>query len=218
MKARFGEIKEFKTCYGAPPVGNYALETGDDKNVKWDHCREQFAAKFNELTPGFFFSHPSGKGQDIAEFVTKFEAITFSRMRKPHDYSSFSKTTKETILWVAPTPFWLNCLMKRSLLTIILRCGINYVADTDNFDDALFGDYKESVYAKETRSATLRFMFGFTNFTGSPQNVGSYSSVVKHGWREEFQKLDDCTIRRRLALPDGEVREASIIGVESLWT
>lgn len=213
MKARFGEIKQLKQCYGAPPVGNYALEAEPPKGVHWDHCREQFASKFNEITPGFFFSHPPGKSLDVGEFVAKFESIT--GFKQP---STFSETNKDNILWTEPSRTWLDCQMKRSLLTIILRCGMNYVVDEDNFDDALFGDHKESVYVKETRSATLRFMFGFTRFTGNIAAITSSTSVVKHGWREEFKPLDDSTIRRRLVLPEGETREASIIGVESLWT
>lgn len=212
MKAQFGEVRKFKQCYGTPPVGNYALEAEPPKGVHWDHCREQFASKFNEVTPGFYFSHPPGKSLDVGEFITKFESIVGI---KP---SAFAETQKDTILWTEPSRFWLQCQMKRSLLTIILRCGMNYIMADDNFDDALFGEYKESIYPKETRSATLRFMFGFTHFTGNVSAITSTSSVVKHGWREEFKPLDDSTIRRRLVLPEGEAREPSIIGVESLWT
>jgi len=212
MKASFGEVKKFK-CHVQPPVGNYALEAEPPKDVHWDHCREQFAAKFNELTPGFYFSHPVGKSHDVGEFLAKFETIIGLTA-----FSTFSKTEKESVLWIVPAAFWTNCQMKRSLMTIILRCGINYDSAKDNFDDALFGEYKETTYVKETRSAMLRFMFGFTKFTGTLNPITSTSSVIKHGWREEFQKLDDSTIRRRLVLPEGAARESSIIGVESLWT
>lgn len=213
MKASFGEIRKFKQCYGTPPVGNFALEAEPPKGVHWDHCREQFASKFNEITPGFYFSHPPGKSLDVGEFVAKFESIV--GLKQP---TTFCETQKDTILWAEPSRFWLDCQMKRSLLTIILRCGINYITTSDNFDDALFGEHKESQYVKETKSATLRFMFGFTRFTGKCDAITSTTSVVKHGWREEFKPLDDSTIRRRLVLPEGETREASIIGVESLWT
>jgi hypothetical protein len=219
MKSRFGDKKYFKSCYGAPPVGNYALEVEPPKSPHWYHCREQFATKFGTDTVGFFFSHPSGKGEGVAEFVVKFETILgLDALSKPFDYSSFALTTKDNILWTQPSDFWKDCYIKRSLLTMILRCGMNYDPAQDNFDDALFGEqYKETLYVRETRPALLRFMFGFTKYTGQTPTAGSYTSVIKHGWREEFMKMDEATIRRRLVLPEGETREPSIIGLESLW-
>ena len=211
MKALFGEIRKFK-CHVQPPPGNYALDSEPPKDVHWDHCREQFAAKFNELTPGFYFSHPLGKSHDIGEFIAKFETIIGLS-----ELTTYSHTEKNSVLWVVPAKFWSDCQIKRSLMTILLRCGVNYDISKDNFDDALFGDYKETIYVKETRSAMLRFMFGFTKFTGTLNPITNSSSVIKHGWREAFQKLDDSTIRRRLVLPEGVTRESSIIGLESLW-
>lgn len=210
MEAFFGEVKKFK-CHVIPSVCNYALEAEPLKDIHWDHCREQFAAKFDEFTSGFYFSHPAGKSCDVAGFIAKFETIIGLS-----EFSTYSKTNKESVLWVSPIKFWTNCEMKRSLMTLLLRCGINYDSSKDNFDDALFGDYKESIYVKETKSAILRFMFGFTKFTGE-LNQKTTSLVVKHGWREEFQKLDDSTICRRLVAPEGLNLESSIIGVGSLW-
>lgn len=217
MHAKFKEDKSLINCWGNPAIGSFALEAYNDKGISWDHCREQFAAKFSSVTNGFYFSHAEGRSLDVAEFVSKFEQIIFSNMNSILDCSFFAKTSKTGVLWIEPSNFWLDCLIKRSLLTIIMRCGLNYSLTKDNFDDALFGNYKESEYLKETRSATLRFMFGFTKFTGAIKNVSNYASVQKHGWREEFQKLDDCSIRRRLVLPEGEQVEKSIVGMESLW-
>lgn len=218
MKARFAEQKNLLKCWTIPPVGNFALEACNDKAIVWDHCREQFAAKFNSVTSGFYFSHPENRGHDVAEFITKFELIVAANRAKSFNTSIFRKTCKNSIIWIEPSFFWIDCLIKRSLLTILLRCGINYDMSLDNFDDALFGEYKESEYVRETRSATLRFLFGFTKFNGPVHNVANYASVQKHGWREEFQNLDDCSIRRRLILPEGELHEISIVGMESLWT
>lgn len=218
MKPQFGEQKQFKQCYGTPKEGHFALEAEPPKSVHWDHCREQFAAKFNETTSGFFFSHPVNKGENVAEFLAKFETILAAGLTTPFSFSHYAKTTRETILWVAPARFWVDCHMKRSLLTLVMRCGMNYDPAADNFDDALFGEqFKETQYARETRPALMRFMFGFTRYTGSLPNLGSYTSVIKHGWREEFMKMDEPTIRRRLVLPEGEPKEISIIGIESLW-
>jgi hypothetical protein len=59
-------------------------------------------------------------------------------------------------------------------------------------------------------------MFGFTQFTGK-SNVNPNSTVIKHGWREEFLRLDDFAVRRRLVLPKDVNREMSIVGIETLW-
>lgn len=212
MTAYFGLKKElnYKQFAVIPPVGNFALDD-PEKQFHWDHCREQFAAKFTDAK-GFYFSHPENKGLDIANFLHKFETIVgFSQ-----PFSIYCETNKDIIIWIEVSSFWLPCLMRRSLLTILLRCGINYVTAKDNFDDALFGEYKESIYARETRSAILRFMFGFTEFAGK-QAETFQTSVIKHGWREEFQKIDDSVVRKRLILPHGTTKETSIVGVESLW-
>lgn len=221
MKAVFGDEKNFKQCYGTPIPGNFALEVDPPKDVKWHHCREQFAAEYCEGIAGFFFSHASRKGEDVANFLVKFESIlSLPDLKTPYPYSTFSKTNKQTILWVEASRFWRLCQMRRSLLTVILRCGLNYDTAADNFDEALFAEkfIKQNEYARDTRPALLRFMFGFTKFTGVFPAVGSYTSVLKHGWAEEFKKKDESTIRRLLVLPDGEPRESSVVGIESLWT
>lgn len=209
-KAKFRAKKKFKFI-SQPLVGSFALEIDPPKDVRWDHCREQFAAKFNESIEGFYFSHPIGKSYDIGEFINKFELII-----GVENYTEFAITEKQNILWIKQSDFWTNCQIKRSLFTILIRCGMNYDAKIDNFDDVLFGEYKENIYLKETKSALLRFMFGFTYFTGKINNYTS-TTVVKHGWKEEFSKLDNSTIRRRLILPDCKKIKSSIVGLESLW-
>ena len=60
-------------------------------------------------------------------------------------------------------------------------------------------------------------MFGFTQFTGQkPIAALQPQTVIKHGWREEFQKIDETLIRRRLVSPN-ESKESSLVGLESLW-
>lgn len=211
MESLFGPKKKIR-CHVQPSIGNFALDTIPPKDVHWDHCREQFSAKFNESIDGFYFSHPKGKSIDIAVFINKFEKLV-----EAQKFSTFSRTEKQTIMWIEPSSFWRDCPIKRSFFTIVLRCALNYDLEKDNFDDVFFGDYKENSYIKETKSAVLRFMFGFTKFNGSVSKISLTAPVIKHGWREEFIKLDDSTIRRRLIKPEGTKNEKSIVGIESLW-
>jgi hypothetical protein len=59
-------------------------------------------------------------------------------------------------------------------------------------------------------------MFGFTQFNGK-LSTKPIANIVRHGWREEFLRLDEFAIRRRLISPENVAREMSIVGVETLW-
>ena len=208
MQAKFGQKKYFK-CPVIPPVGNFALDPNEFP-IHWDKCREQFAVKFDEFTPGFYFSHPQDKAFNIAEFIAKFESVLEIK-----DLTSFCLTNKQSVLWIEPSYFWKNCQMKRSLFTLIIRCGFNYSLEKDNFDDALFGDYEETVYIKETKLAVLRFMFGFTQFVGRIQPCFAFTTVIKHGWREEFIKSNLAEIRNKLT--NVEKIQENFISKGSIW-
>lgn len=200
--------KHFKQIYATtPPKGNFAI---DKDPVFWDHCREQFAPKFTQDIKGFYFSHPADKGINIAEFLEKFEIVSGF-----HENSRFSRTNKPEVLWVMPSKLWLNCELKRSLLTIILRCGFNY--NGENFDDALFSPrFDETLYVRDTKLAVMRFMFGFTFFTGTYKNTSN--TIHKHGWREEFQNLEEPVIKKLLVRPIGANKDIpTVVGLESIW-
>lgn len=210
MKARFSETHRILSCIN-PAVGNFGLEFKNGKEVRWDYCREQFACKFTEKTEGFFFSHPHGKIYDVGEFLTKFEFIVGINQT-----TIFCESGKTNITWIEPANFWKNCFMKRSLLTLLLRCGMNYDVSKDNFDDALFGSYKECDYIKETKLAVIRFMFGFTQFTGRVF-FDTTGTLIKHGWREEFSKLDNLMVKKKLVMPQELKEEQTLVGINSLW-
>lgn len=100
-----------------------------------------------------------------------------------------------------------------------MRCAQNYSIAADNFDDALFGvAYKENVYIIETKMAVLRFLFGFTKYTGICPSISLSATVIKHGWKEEFHKLTQSEIKNRLVLPDGIKYHHNIVGSEFLWS
>jgi hypothetical protein len=209
----FGE-KEYKHILSQPPVENFALDVLPPKAIQWDYCREKFAVRFNELTTGFYFSHPPCLGEGIAAFLIKFEKIV--ALDEEIIISNFSKTDKDTILWIEPSEFWKKCAIKRSLLTILVRCGINYDPKKDNFDEVLFSEkYSQNIYLRETRSALLRFMFGFTKFVGTIPRPGFHITIDKHGWREEFINLSDFMIRSRLVSPKSSFSE--VLNIDAIW-
>jgi hypothetical protein len=223
MKVTFGDKKPLSQCYSVPAEGQFALEAEGEKSLHWDHCREQFLGKFKEGIPGFYFSHKADRGVNIAGFVLKFEEVVGAEL-KSLSFSHFSETGRETVLWVEPSGFWRSCLLKKSLLTLLLRCGSNYDNVRDNFDDALFGpEYNENKYARETKNAIMRFLFGFTKFSGTlnqtvpVQTMGTTSTLIRHGWHAEFDKNTIYDVRRKLIRPSDESHEVSLVGAESLW-
>lgn len=223
MKVTFGDKKTLNQCYSAPAEGQFALDADGGKSLHWDHCREQFLGKFLESINGFYYSHKHQRGEDVAGFVLKFEEIINSESQNNFPFSTFSQTEKDNILWIQPSSFWKTCLMKKSLLTLLVRCGLNYCCDKDNFDDALFAEHNENRYARETKNAVMRFLFGFTKFTGSVSQsvpvsaMGSTSTLIRHGWHVEFEKNTIYDVRRKLIRPEGENPEVSLVGIESLW-
>jgi hypothetical protein len=214
----FLPTKDITLIYCSPPVGSFAVEKEKNKLTQWDHCREQFAAKFDDKIVGFYFSHKAEKAEDIVAFLHKFEKIIQKSNAYPKlKFSDFGLTSVPHILYIEPSNFWKDCFFKRSLFTLVLRCGQNYSIKDDNFDDALFGyQHKESNLMIETKPAVMRFMFGFTKYTGITPVLGQ-ANIIKHGWKEEFHKLDESEIKNRLVLPDGVKKPSNIVGSESIW-
>jgi len=218
MLAKFNETRNIYLPYCTPNSGNFALDSESGRVSHWDTCREQFAAKFFETTEGFFFSHRENKGYDIANLIHKFESvIKISHDDYKFDNSEYSFTNSPHVLFIKVSRFWRECFFRRSLLTLIIRCGQNYDSTIDNFDEAIFDEkYKETTYINETKMAVFRFMFGFTKYTGIPPIVGG-TTVIKHGWKEEFSKLDMQELRTRLVLPDCFKKSTNIVGLDSVW-
>ena len=211
-------LREISLVYSNTPLGGYALEK-EGKLQHWDHCREQFAVRFDEKVEGFYFNHKPDTAEAIAQFIKKFELILqkSDKCQIPF-FTEFAYTSKPNIIYIQLSDFWKDCFFKRSLFTLLVRCGQNYTRKPDNFDEALFGcNFKESTYLLETKNAVMRFMFGYTKYTGISPVIGQ-GTVIKHGWKEEFYKLTVDEIRNRLVLPDGASKTISLVGNDSLWS
>jgi hypothetical protein len=205
MSVEFGEPKIVDNLSPSEPIlGSFSLQGPLD----WRKCREQFAKIFTENTEGFFFSHPNACGENVAAFLVKTEDV-LGASHKTLPRSKFSKTNMPYALWVSPSDFWKECPMRRSLLTILLRCGFEYRQDLDNYEEALFSD----VYAKETQNAVKRFLFGYTRFI----NGSGIYVTDRHGWRESFiNKMTD-DIRVKLVRPNNSTIEPTLIGLGTIW-
>ena len=174
--------------------GSFALE---NTPLRFETCRERFAKQFNKDKKEFFFKHIPDKGIEIATFVNKIEDL-LSLDKK----SKFSETNRNTILWVECSEFWSQCPMKRSLFTILLRAGMLYETKKDNFEESLF----EEKYVNRTKRAVMRFLFGFTEYSGPPivSNSGTGTGTVPYntGWVTIFEKKDDDFLISNLVATD----------------
>jgi hypothetical protein len=177
MGATFGDQKSVLIVDENPEPGRFALYADPPKQPSWEKCREKFAAMIKPETPGFLFSHSPTQGTHVAGFLSKSEDILDLNLR-----SVYSLTDRENVLWVEPARFWMDCWIRRSLLTILLRCGMYYDCGSDNYEDALFGKGDEKDQAREytnrTKPAVMRFMFGFTKFV-MPEGMSEPTGVVQ---------------------------------------
>ena len=112
--------------------------------LDWMYCRERFDSFFKCETEQFFFSVNPIHTQSVAQFIWKTEEILGQDKR-----TGFCRTNRNYCLAVRPSEFWRQCPMRRSLFTILLRCGSKYYPDQNNYEDALFSQN----YLKDTENA-----------------------------------------------------------------
>ena len=197
-KTLFGPIRKHKSPSFAPHPGCYYLEGGEH----WEKCRDTFEKQIDETVGGFYFNH-KGNSQTVAEFIHKTEQVlNFESLTQPWDYSKFNPTNREDILWIEPSEFWRGCKIRRSLLTVLLRAGMNYV-DSTNYDESL-----QSVwYVRETKMAVMRFLLGFNKFVGDRER----------GWVGTFRGKKEDDIKIALVLPEQEKSPFNYVNLGTLW-
>jgi hypothetical protein len=217
MYATFTGTKSVFVIDDEPEAGRYALDAVPPKQPSWEKCREKFARYMLPETEGFFFSHNRNQGSNVAGFLAKSEEIL-----ELSDRSNYSHTEKDIILWVAPARFWMNCWVKRSFLTILLRCGMYYDPERDNYEEALFGNGTEADAAREytnkTRLAVMRFMFGFTKFVAPAGVTEPAASETIHSklWVEVFK---DRSIKelKTILVSEKPTKGFGLLGTDAIW-
>jgi hypothetical protein len=187
-KKKSNDILYIDTAY-RPEAGSFAIPVpkysykriGDSferidpdryKVIQWCTCRDLFHSRLYNLKL-FFFSHQTGKGRSVSEFMQKVESILEIKNR-----SEYGATQRKTIMWIKPSYWWTQRAMRRSLYTILLRAGNGYSPSKDNFEEALFSNF----YTTKTQYAVRRFLAGNTIYTGK-----------KKGWYNQFHNIDSNT-------------------------
>jgi hypothetical protein len=90
---------------------------------------------------------------------------------------------------ILPSRFWSCCLVRRSLLTILLRCSDQYDPKINNYEQAI----KSNSFALETFDSIKRFLMGHTEFKGKMDN-----NDPKRGWYSIFKDVPRETLKKLL--------------------
>lgn len=199
-------LKIAKQIRRKPGPNQYALE---NEELNWEHCRENFSKIFKQHMSGLFFSHLPENDSNISSFIQKTEQILIVGALQKINKSKFYNTNLNFALWVEPSSFWMKCPMKRSLFTLLLRCGSYYDKNKDNYEEALY-----SVdYSKSTKKALQRFLYGFTEFSYNGEN---FEGIGK-GWVSYFANKDCSSVCSKLKSPKEFSKTNFLFGGEILW-
>jgi hypothetical protein len=115
-------------------------------------CREGFHRN-NRILSSLLFSHSLGEGQKIAHFIRKTEKKL--GLKK---FTQCGPTNVPSISWFKINPFWNKNPLRKTLFTILLRCGRRFSPQHNNFKTAL----DSNSYILETRPAVDYFFKGNT--------------------------------------------------------
>jgi len=133
------------------------------------YCREYFQDEACRVRR-FLFSHRFNKGDNVAQFMRRVE-----RRLNLDKYSQLYQTNRRTITMVRPNAWWMDTSMRKSLFTLLIRAGVHYEPEIDNFESAIFS----IDYTANTKYAVQRFLLGYTKYTGKVR-----------GWVAQFHEGD----------------------------
>lgn len=197
-------IKQVKQIRKKPTPGQFSL---DKEELDWDPCRETFAKKLTVFEKGFYFSYGYDQEKNVAAFIEKTEEVLKTAALQNIKNSKFFRTNLNFAIWIEPADFWMECSVKRSLFTLLLRCGLSY--DMINYEKTLF----QNQYSTVTKKALQRFFYGFTKFVKQEE---IFEGIGK-GWTSYFANKNSQIICEKLQQPDYLSNKKFLFGEDVLW-
>jgi hypothetical protein len=197
------EMKEIRRSYdvsrgylGVP------VDYVDDNNrnysfggINWYSCREDFHRCSIGLRFHYFaYCYPAhvqaGESpnvpRNISAFFDKIEDTLGLNIRTKMGMTVLPSGAITQAMWIK-RPLWWTCEnMRRSLFTALLRAGLVYDPNRDNFDQAL----RSQDYTALTMPAVNRFLKGYTSYKGSTV-----------GWQSAFRDQPKKSLETLLVLP-----------------
>ena len=141
------------------------------------HCRDRFMERWHKRHVYILFQHKIGERRKIASFFNELE-----KRLKLRTFSQFGPTQRAGISWIKVSSFWREEIARRSFLSAMLRAARNYHPDKKDFIRTVFSVPYTHSNGTVLRSATERFLAGYTSFKG------------RHGfsgWQDAFTTMGD---------------------------
>lgn len=158
----------------------------DSKNpfLIWTHCRDLFQDVSNKrlITHGMWFCHGNTKVENLCKFIEIIE-----EKLELDEKTIFRKTTLKNVVWLQPSSFWINDIVRKSFFTLALRCGTHYKGTKNNFINAMYQHYKIS---KKTKLAIEHFLNGNTWYTQTRPTAN------RIGWYCLFTDFDTSPMKK----------------------
>lgn len=185
------EVINIPTGY-APAITSLGIVT--DNKVEWLSCRETFHNKSTEID-SFIFCCGKDHTNRVLEFINTVEQIC----KVPEENRiKIRKTNMSGVIYVGMSDWW-KYRVRRSLLTALLRCGINFHDNSANgFEFALWS----MNYTLNTRLAINRFLGGYTS-------CKLKKDTIFNGWVSFFFNMPAAKIEKILVKPKKKKKEAS---------
>jgi hypothetical protein len=195
--ALINRLKKFKPAKQFYP-DNFATmgltKEGKSRGFKypqWYGCRESFLRSLPSQLQSFAFSHKSFKNRNIAAFLAEFQ----DRMKLPKKdrvvLVKCDRVSNRKTSFVYFSDWWKSHMVRRQLLTILLRCGAFYDPKKKNFDEAL----KSVNYSRNSLEAIQLFIEGYTTLKEG------IKMDYYHGWNSRFWNLSRETAKEFLTIP-----------------
>jgi hypothetical protein len=171
-----------------PEIGSFGLPLRES-GVTWYKCREEFSGKYCASTTEMFYVH--GQAAATSPFIARTEEIiglaemTPENELFPYELTVVRSTNIESVKSILPSRFWSRCPVRRSLLTLLLRCGDSYDPIKNNYEDALMSNY----FLATSIEGVKRFLMGYTEF------VGEWDSDLKKGWHSTFKDVTPSRVK-----------------------
>lgn len=161
---------------------NTILPTRNTTPNGWYSCREEFLAyDFKGQREEFLMFHPKGGYANLVAFMKRIEDKL--GLQDTDRVQIF--TTDNSCVSSFRVPAWWNTVeVRRQILTIFLRCAMEYKAKEDNFEAAL----NSHSYIQVTRKAVDAFLNGRTVYHGN--NFNGWVNVFNSGNLASYQKND----------------------------
>ncbi len=160
-----GLVREFKK-------GIYNTKGFSTNNKTYYSCRDIFKGHFHKNNKNVYFRlnkslHDFG---NLVQFINKVE-----KRLKIKEKTTFFETLDPRTAKIIVSSFWLDHWLKRSLFTLLIRCGTK-----TKRNESISKGLDRHWYAKSTKKAINKFLNGYTELGKS------YLSGPQRGWKTCF--------------------------------